>query len=185
MDKSNPYASPRSEITPPTPEGIDTTNPFDPSGRFTRLSYLAWGMITTVVVYILIGILMATSLVDMSSFDGTDPFAAYKSVPLLIVQIAAMVVFFLFAIRRLHDWGSSGWWSLLILVPIANIVLGLMLIFKAGNEGANRFAPPRPTPDWERIVGIIAAVLIGLMIVLALIGITTALFVAGQQPPVQ
>lgn len=185
MDKTNPYASPQSEITPPTPEGVDTSSPFSPSGRFTRLSYLAWGMITTIVLYAVVGILMATSVVDLSTFDGTDPFAAYKSVPLLIVQIAAMVAFFLFAIRRLHDWGSSGWWSLLILVPLANLVLGLMLIFKGGNEGTNRFAPPRPTPGWERIVGIIAAVLIGLMIALSLIAFATALFVAGQQPPVQ
>lgn len=184
MDNANPYTSPQSEITPPVPEGIDTTSPFDPKGRFTRLSYLAWAMLATVAVYVLIGLMVAVGLIDPAVFDGTDPFAPYKNIPMVIVEVGMSVAVILFAIRRLHDFGASGWWSLVFLVPIANLVLGLMLLFKRGDEGANRFAAPRPTPGWERVVGIIAAVLFGLAIALAIIGIVIAIFVSGQQPPV-
>jgi len=184
MEHANPYQSPQSEITPPS-EGIDTSSPFSPSGRFTRLSYLAWGMVVTVAMYALVILLLVTGIVAAETFTSGDPFAPYQSIPLVVLYLAMLVVFFLFAIRRLHDFDASGWWSALILVPLANVVLGLMLIFKAGTEGANRFAPPRPTPGWERVVGIIAAVLIGLAIALSIISIVIAIFVASQQVPVQ
>ena len=42
------------------------------------------------------------------------------------------------AIRRLHDKDKSGWWYLLALVPIANILL-LVWFCQKGTEGDNRF----------------------------------------------
>ncbi len=43
-------------------------------------------------------------------------------------------------IRRLHDTDRSGWWALLFLIPIANIVL-LVFMFIQGTVGSNRFGP--------------------------------------------
>jgi uncharacterized membrane protein YhaH (DUF805 family) len=41
--------------------------------------------------------------------------------------------------RRLHDVGHSGWWSLITLVPGANFLLGLYVLFAPGQDGDNEF----------------------------------------------
>ncbi len=38
MGQSNLYASPRSDLTRPEGTALNTIGPFDPKGRFTRLS---------------------------------------------------------------------------------------------------------------------------------------------------
>lgn len=193
MENANPYASPKSEITQPAPWGVDTDGTVDPKSRLTRLSFLAWCMVVGVAYVALLFYLVETGVVDFSKLGSvTDPFAYYKSIPLLILSIALTAVIVMFAIRRLHDYGSSGWWMVLYLVPIANFVLFLTLLFKRGDEGANRFGPPRPTSGWEKVVGIIGAAFFGLSLVLLIIGAGFA-FIEGfnegylhsQQPPMQ
>ena len=44
-------------------------------------------------------------------------------------------------VRRLHDAGQSGWWSLLFLLPVAGDILALALNFWRGTDGPNRFGP--------------------------------------------
>ena len=41
--------------------------------------------------------------------------------------------------RRFHDMDKSGWWVLLILVPILNLATYIYLLVKKGTSGANRF----------------------------------------------
>ena len=48
------------------------------------------------------------------------------------------------AVRRLHDTNRSGWWLLLVFVPLGNIVL-LIWFCTPSTSGPNRFGP-RPTP---------------------------------------
>lgn len=60
-----------------------------------------------------------------------------------IAQPIAGLVLFLpslsVQVRRLHDTDKSGWWSLLVLIPlIGNIFLLIMCTFK-GTPGTNRF----------------------------------------------
>jgi uncharacterized membrane protein YhaH (DUF805 family) len=44
-------------------------------------------------------------------------------------------------IRRLHDIGATGWWGLLMLIPIVNFfVLGVLLL-RPGQPDANRHGP--------------------------------------------
>ena len=42
-------------------------------------------------------------------------------------------------IRRSHDMGKSGWWNLLLLVPLVNAIWSLFLLFKKGTEGDNAY----------------------------------------------
>ena len=44
-------------------------------------------------------------------------------------------------IRRCHDLGKSGWWVLLLFVPLVNIIWALVLLFKKGTEGENDYGP--------------------------------------------
>jgi uncharacterized membrane protein YhaH (DUF805 family) len=92
---------------------------------------------------------------------------------MLIIGLSVLVLTVIFAVRRCHDIDISGWWNLLIFVPLINLIYGLFLIFKPGTEGPNRFAPPRATPGWEKVVGIVGIALI----VVAVIGVVAAIFI--------
>ena len=48
-------------------------------------------------------------------------------------------------VRRLHDVGHSGWWSLVALVPGANLLFGLYALFAPGQEHDNDCGPS-PSP---------------------------------------
>ena len=48
------------------------------------------------------------------------------------------------AVRRLHDTGKSGWLLLAMIIPIVNIVIGIMLLIyylKDSDRGTNKYGP--------------------------------------------
>jgi len=50
------------------------------------------------------------------------------------------------AVRRLHDTGKSGWWLLILLVPIIGSIWCLVLLCTDSENGANSFGPsPKAT----------------------------------------
>lgn len=96
------------------------------AGRFGRFSYLAWNCLLAIVAAIIIGIfavIFPTTFINMetSNFGGGMIFLA-------VIYIAIFYFTFVFTIRRLHDRNHTGWLSLLMLVPLANVILMLYLI---------------------------------------------------------
>lgn len=61
--------------------------------------------------------------------------------PLAGVLIGAVVAATAVTVKRLHDIGRSGWHWLGFMVPIYNIYLTFLLLFKEGTHGPNRFGP--------------------------------------------
>lgn len=57
-----------------------------------------------------------------------------------IYSLAVLIPSIAVAVRRLHDTGRSGWWVLLGLVPILNIVLIVFLALD-GQRGPNEYGP--------------------------------------------
>lgn len=43
------------------------------------------------------------------------------------------------AVRRLHDIDRSGWWYLVLLIPLVGIVLFIIWACTKGTDGPNRF----------------------------------------------
>lgn len=41
--------------------------------------------------------------------------------------------------RRLHDLDKSGWWMLLLCVPLVNILFYIYILFFKGTEGPNQY----------------------------------------------
>lgn len=60
-----------------------------------------------------------------------------------LFALAVLIPSILVDIKRWHDRDKSGWWMLILLVPIVGAIWALIeLGFLAGTPGANRFGPP-------------------------------------------
>ena len=134
------------------------------AGRFGRSSYLAWNCLLAIVASIILGIFIAifpNTFVNLETgnFGGGMIF-------IILIYVALMYFTFVFTIRRLHDRNHTGWLSLLMLVPLANVILMLYLIFAPGDDRSNSYGSPRPTSGWEAVLAWIYIVIF----VLAIIG---------------
>jgi uncharacterized membrane protein YhaH (DUF805 family) len=57
--------------------------------------------------------------------------------------LAALIPAILVDIKRWHDRDKSGWWMLILLVPVVGAIWFLVeLGFLKGTPGPNRFGPP-------------------------------------------
>ena len=61
--------------------------------------------------------------------------------PSLIYNLAVLVPSLAVSVRRLHDTDRSGWWMLLVLVPILGAIALIVFMVLDGSEGENRFGP--------------------------------------------
>ena len=156
---TNPYQTPEGQLTDDD-QAYGEINFFSPSGRINRLRYWAHGMLLSLVLYPIMGI--GVALMTVSSIAG--------GVVLGVSYLAILVLSIIIMIQRLHDLNKSGWMSLLLLVPLANIYIFVLLIFFKGTPGRNDYGlqtPPNKAWHWILalvmpivIVGIMAAVAI-------------------------
>lgn len=146
-------------------------HPLSPRGRFARLAYLAWYLIASLIV-------AAIAIVGITIFGNInsagDAASNINTASLLIMAIAYIVFFYfaiVFTIRRLHDLNQSGWLSLLLLVPLVNVLFMLYVMIAPGTRGSNNFGLPRPNKGWESVLGIIYIILsvLGIIAVVAMI----------------
>lgn len=165
MSEINPYQAPGANVYDVSAQSdvYDETNPFSPAGRFGRLSYLSWTML---VCFLLIGLVLLIA----GGISAMQEQAMAGGVLLLVLQGVLLVVVVLFSIRRFHDMNATGWWSVLIVVPLVQFIAGLVLLFKGGSMGANNFGPPRITRVWEKVLGyiIVGMLILGIVSAIAL-----------------
>ncbi|HBZ44855.1 MAG TPA: DUF805 domain-containing protein [Maritimibacter sp.] len=103
----------------------------DFSGRAARSEFWWFVLFLTVVSIIL-------SIIDSILFSGVlqnvGPLSAIFSLITLIPAISVTA-------RRLHDVDKSGWWQLLMLIPIIGFLVILYWTVQKGADGPNRFGP--------------------------------------------
>jgi len=102
---------------------------FTNEGRLNRLPYFIRVTVLGGLQRLLFKVLGNNNLALGSLFRGL----------LFVVLVAGATIILVQVIKRLHDMEHSGWYALLLLVPIANIALGLFLTFKKGTVGPNSF----------------------------------------------
>ena len=56
-----------------------------------------------------------------------------------VVPVINVIVTSSFIVRRCHDIDKSGYWGLLVLVPVVNFFFLLYLLFAKGTEGWNKY----------------------------------------------
>jgi uncharacterized membrane protein YhaH (DUF805 family) len=79
--------------------------------------------------------------VDMAlgTYDPQNGVGLLSGIFSLLVIIPAILVY----IKRWHDRDKSGWWMLILLIPIVGAIWFLVeLGFLPGTPGPNRFGPP-------------------------------------------
>ena len=69
-----------------------------------------------------------------------------------VLYLATIIFVWSLHIRRWHDLGHSGWFSLLNLVPIVNLVVLIYLLCAKGEEGSNKYGEPNVgKPFWRSV----------------------------------
>lgn len=97
---------------------------FSFDGRLSRSDYVCrWLLLLlcAVVVTLISGIISILA-----------PLGALAAIALCVAQISISV-------RRLHDRGHSGLWLFLCVIPAANLLMFLYLLFAAGQPGVNEY----------------------------------------------
>jgi uncharacterized membrane protein YhaH (DUF805 family) len=107
---------------------------------------------------ILIGITFLTAILQAAV--ASEPSAAG------VVTLLSVAVCFVPVVLRLQNIGKSGWWSLLCLVPIANLYIGVLCLFApAGYERSKKLDTPAK---------VILSIIIGFIALMVLIAIIAA-----------
>ncbi len=136
MAADNPYNAPGAELDSGNDE-LYSPSIFSFNGRIGRLRYLAYGVGTSFLL-----MLVMIPLLGASAFMGGEVGTSVVGmIGIAVFYIAPIVVSVMFAKRRLNDLNRSGWWSLLLFVPIVNLAPIIYLLFFPGTEGGNDFGP--------------------------------------------
>ena len=117
-------------------------------GRINRQKFwlaLFYQLIASIIVGIVFGVLAMIFPGDVTA-DGSFHVTGLKAIPYLIVGIGYAVFSFwaglCVAIKRYHDRGKSGWWILIMLVPIVG---GIWYFIETGclrgTDGPNAYGP--------------------------------------------
>jgi len=155
---TNPYQTPEGQLTDDD-QAYGEIKFFSPSSRINRLRYWAHSMLFSVVLFTVIGIAVALGAIVSPALGFVIGVPAY---------IGAIVFSFILIIQRLHDLNKSGWMSLLMLVPLANIYLFILVVFFKGTDGRNDYGlqtPPNKT--WHWVLALMMPVLMVVSIVVA------------------
>jgi len=167
---ANPYNAPDAELR--GDDDVYDPSIFSFSGRIGRLRYLAY----TVGMMILLMLAMIP-LVGVSAVTGgqAEGMSMVGMLVMMVAYLAGIIMGVMFAKRRLNDLNRSGWWLLLNLVPVANLLLTIYMVFFPGTDSSNNWGPA-PGPNslgvqilgWSMpalfILGILAAVLLPAMV---------------------
>lgn len=104
------------------------------SGRARRTEYWMF-VLVNLLVSIALGV--GDAVLGTATDDGTGILGSIYALGVLLPSIAV-------GVRRLHDMNKSGWWMLLAIVPLVNVVL-LVFFVQQGTVGPNRYGPDPKT----------------------------------------
>ena len=107
---------------------------FSTFGRIGRQSYI----FRAIAINVLVMVTGFAAGFELGITLGED---ALSIAPIVggAIELAGAVVIALQAVKRFHDLDRPGTHFWLLLIPIYGIYIGLLLLFKKGTEGPNRF----------------------------------------------
>lgn len=97
-------------------------------------------------------LLIVSAVLQMAAAAAEDGGSMAAVTIFGVLLFAAALAGIVASVQRLHDVDKSGWWLLLSLVPLVNIVLLVYLYVAPGTRGPNRFGPdPLEGPHTNRL----------------------------------
>ncbi len=109
------------------------------SGRSQRREYW-WFFAMVLLISLIVG-----AVFGIAGRHSADLAGAVMTLVHLVPSLAA-------AARRLHDAGFSGWWQLLMLIPVVGFVALMVLLALPSQPGTNRFGTPaQPIDDLDPV----------------------------------
>jgi uncharacterized membrane protein YhaH (DUF805 family) len=102
----------------------------DFSGRARRREY--WG-------FVLFNIIISVVLTVCDVVLGTYSAAASIGILTGIYALALLIPGIAVSVRRLHDTGRSGWWLLIVLVPLIGAIVLLIFMLIDSQPGQNAY----------------------------------------------
>ena len=157
MANRNPYASPRANVADDAGQEYGEIHVLGPDGRLGRVRYIGY----SAGLSILIGA-VGFGLAAVTAVAGQAGVGIALGV---LTYVAIIVMRFLLTIQRAHDFNTSGWLSVLWLVPLVTLIFW----FIPGTRGENQYGlqPPPNTAGvivlacifpFIFVVGILAAI---------------------------
>ena len=125
MASANPYQAPGAAVAD-AGDQVQDVKVFSSEGRIGRARYIAYGIGFYFLFGIIAGVFMAL---------GT-----FGAIVTAVASLGFLVVAFMITIQRCHDFNTTGWLSLLMLIPLANLIFILI----PGTDGPNNYGAPTP-----------------------------------------
>jgi uncharacterized membrane protein YhaH (DUF805 family) len=113
------------------------------SGRRNRKSYILLGLAQFAA---LIGLVLVTA-VATALLDSFAPLGYLLMLGVVAGYIAIFVSAWAAGSQRIRDFGQSGVWILLALIPYVGWVVCLAICFIPSDPGDNRYGPSQITPQ--------------------------------------
>jgi len=135
----NPYASPRANVADDAGEEYGEIHLLRPDGRIGRVRYIGY----SAGLSILIGA-VGFGLTAVAAAVGQGGVGIALGV---LTYVAVFVMQFLLTIQRAHDFNTSGWLSVLLLVPLVSLVFW----FIPGTKGENQYGL-QPPPNTAGVI---------------------------------
>ena len=104
----------------------------DFNGRARRREY--WFF---VLFNIIISIVLTVCDVVLGTYNAAASIGILTGIYTLAVLIPGIAV----SVRRLHDTGRSGWWLLIVLVPLIGWIVLLIFMLIDSQPGQNAYGP--------------------------------------------
>ena len=95
-------------------------------------------------MFVLFNIVIAAALAIVGRVIGLD--GVLRALYTLGVLIPSLAV----SVRRLHDTGRSGWWLLVVLVPLVGWLIVLYFMVQPGETAENRYGPDLKSDTRQR-----------------------------------
>jgi uncharacterized membrane protein YhaH (DUF805 family) len=119
---------------------------FSYDGRLGRLPYFLYGLLLNILT-IPAAFVTLLGLVQLFGKAPVFPGGEFGmlSAVFVIVGIPYLIIALPLIVKRLHDFGKSGYlvivFLLILFIPIVNLIAGFAMILIPGTSGANEYGP--------------------------------------------
>lgn len=102
-------------------------------------------------ILISIGLTFLDNLMGLNTtrYIGDSNFAYSSGMFNNLFSIAVLIPTLAVGARRLHDIGKSGWWQLIMLVPIVGYIILIVFWATDGEQGSNEHGPNPKTKEFD------------------------------------